>query len=403
MARTKTTNRYTGAEVNPPSTRSNQTRASREPTPPQEQPSPPPPPTSAKPSSSRGKRPMTEEPAPPPPPPRPRGSGYHSSLHPIVESDEARPPLYKSFYDEYPEESFSKTRFTMLRNYFFWKNNVIDRPLCGSFLVDLKHLKLKGLDFTDMIAYQGWTSLFNIKEPVYPDLVKEFYANMYYHNGLISSYIRKRNVYLDAERIGDILGYTDDGLTVYTSGKWDPALNLSYHDAIACICTKTSLCDGFTPTHKSLGDRHTALPYGMFLTKVFKAFFVNLDNEPYEERYSHLKGGGAVKRAAKRDLRAEKRALEAEERRARASSSRSSKAKGSGIKLLVSVVRELIQEVINMASCTSTAMDKSKSRAKVLEKYLNKLEDDHLFSEPEDEEDEEEHLDSLGEDDSDAS
>ncbi|MED6190061.1 hypothetical protein PIB30_102043 [Stylosanthes scabra] len=151
------------------------------------------------------------------------------------------------------------------------------------------------------------------------------------------------------------------------------------------------------------GDRYTALPYGMFLTKVFKAFFVNLDNEPYEERYSHLKGGGAVKRAAKRDLRAEKRALEAEERRARASSSRSSKTKGNGIKLLVSVVRELIQEVINMASCTSTAMDKSKSRAKVLEKYLNKLEDDHSFSEPEDEEDEDEHLDSLGEDDSDAS
>ncbi|MED6165909.1 hypothetical protein PIB30_104056 [Stylosanthes scabra] len=248
MARTKTTNRYTGAEVNPSSTRSNKTRASREPTPPQEQPSPPPPPTSAKPSSSRGKRPMMEEPAPPPPPPRPRGSGYHSSLHPIVESDEARPPLYKSFYDEYPEESFSKTHFTMLRNYLFWKNNVIDRLLCGSFLADLNHLKLKGLDFTDMIAYQGWTSLFNIKEPVYPDSVKEFYANMYYHNGLISSYVRKRNVYLDAERIGDILGYTDDGLTVYTSGKWDPALNLSYHDAIACICTRTSLCDGFTPT-----------------------------------------------------------------------------------------------------------------------------------------------------------
>ncbi|MED6139999.1 hypothetical protein PIB30_089002 [Stylosanthes scabra] len=180
MARTKTTNRYTGAEINPPSTRSTQTRASREPTPPQEQPSLPPPPTSVRPSSSRGKRPMTEE-AAPPPPPRPR-----------------------------------------------------------------------------------------------------------------------------------------------------------------------------------------------------------------------------VKRAAKRDLRAERRALQEEERRARASSSRSSKPKGSGIKLLVSVVRELIQEVINIASCTSTAMDKSKSRARVLEKYLNKLEDDHLFSEPEDEEDGEEHQDSQEEDDSDA-
>ncbi|MED6200190.1 hypothetical protein PIB30_082662 [Stylosanthes scabra] len=238
MARTKTTNRYSGAEINPPSTRSTQTRASREPTPPQEQPSPPPPPTSTRPSSLRGKRDMTEEPAPPPPPPRPRGSGYRSSLHPIVESDEARPPLYKSFYDEFSEESFSKNRFTMLRNYLLWKNVVIDRPLCGSFLADLKHLKLKGLDFIDMIAFQGWTSLFNIKEPVYPEL---------------------RNVYLDAERIGNILGYTDDGLTVYTSRKWNPALNLSYHDALACICTRISLSDGITPTHKSLGPVYAQL------------------------------------------------------------------------------------------------------------------------------------------------
>ncbi|MED6187233.1 hypothetical protein PIB30_074538 [Stylosanthes scabra] len=95
MARTKTTNRNTGAEIHPPSTRSAQTRASREPSPPLEQPPPPPPPTSARSNSSRGKRPMTEE--PPPPPPRYRGSEYRSLLHPIVESDEARPPLYKSF------------------------------------------------------------------------------------------------------------------------------------------------------------------------------------------------------------------------------------------------------------------------------------------------------------------
>ncbi|MED6117609.1 hypothetical protein PIB30_111541, partial [Stylosanthes scabra] len=63
---------------------------------------------------------MTEETAAPPPPPRPRGSGYHSSLHPIVESDEARPPLYKSYYDEYPEESFSKTRLIVVE-LVLWK------------------------------------------------------------------------------------------------------------------------------------------------------------------------------------------------------------------------------------------------------------------------------------------
>ncbi|MED6209919.1 hypothetical protein PIB30_059364 [Stylosanthes scabra] len=146
------------------------------------------------------------------------------------------------------------------------------------------------------------------------------------------------------------------------------------------------------------GDRNSALPYAMFLTKVFKAYFVNLDDEPYEEKFSYLKGGGVVKRTAKRDLRARKRAMEEEERRSRASSSRTRKSKGSGIKLLVTVVRELSQEVINMASCTSTTMEKSKARGKVLERYLNKLEDNHEFSEPEEEEDEEEPQDSQEED-----
>ncbi|MED6200678.1 hypothetical protein PIB30_087602 [Stylosanthes scabra] len=93
-----------------------------------------------------------------------------------------------------------------------------------------------------------------------------------------------------------------------------------------------------------------------------------------------------------KDLRAERRAIEEEERRSRASTNRTRKSKGSGIKLLVIVVRELIQEVINMVSCISTTMEKSKSRANVLERYLNKLEDDHEFSESDEEEDEDENV-----------
>ncbi|MED6129235.1 hypothetical protein PIB30_106009, partial [Stylosanthes scabra] len=98
------------AEIHPPSTWLAQARASSEPSLPLEQPPPLPPPTSARSNSSRGKRPMSEE--APPSPPRYRGSGNYSLLHPIVESDEARPPLYKSFYDDFPEESFRKTVLT---------------------------------------------------------------------------------------------------------------------------------------------------------------------------------------------------------------------------------------------------------------------------------------------------
>ncbi|MED6112724.1 hypothetical protein PIB30_064185 [Stylosanthes scabra] len=107
---------------------------------------------------------------------------------------------------------------------------------------------------------------------------------------------------------------------------------------------------------------------------------------------------------------------EEEARRSRASTSHGRKPKGIRIKLLINVVRELIQEVINVASCVSgiqddvssalsrgsTTMDKSKARAQVLERYLNKLEDDHEFSEPKEEEDEEEPQDSQEEDEDDS-
>ncbi|MED6121059.1 hypothetical protein PIB30_026547 [Stylosanthes scabra] len=96
-------------------------------------------------------------------------------------------------------------------------------------------------------------------ECVYPSLVKEFYANLNYNNGLVTSFVRRRSIYLDAKRIGEILGYEEGGLTVYTSRKWDPALNLSYHDALASIFTRISLSDGVTPTHKSLGHVYVQL------------------------------------------------------------------------------------------------------------------------------------------------
>ncbi|MED6185909.1 hypothetical protein PIB30_061680 [Stylosanthes scabra] len=102
IARTKTTNRNTGAEIHPPSTRSAQARASRSISSVGA--------TTTAASSHFGKTQLLTEEALPPPP-RYRSSGYHSLLHPIVEFDEARPPLYKSFYDEFSKESFSKKPF----------------------------------------------------------------------------------------------------------------------------------------------------------------------------------------------------------------------------------------------------------------------------------------------------
>ncbi|MED6144752.1 hypothetical protein PIB30_018425 [Stylosanthes scabra] len=149
-------------------------------------------------------------------------------------------------------------------------------------------------------------------------------------------------------------------------------------------------------------DRNTALPYGMFLTKVFQAFYVDFENESYEEKFSYLKGGGAVKKVTKRNPKAARKTVEKDEKRFRPSTSRTKKQSGTGVKVLVNVVKELIQEVLNMASYIHTGMEKSKSRAKVLGKYLERLEEDHEFLEPEEDEDDEEPLYSQEEEEEDS-
>ncbi|MED6132898.1 hypothetical protein PIB30_023155 [Stylosanthes scabra] len=174
IARTKTTNRLTRAEIPPPNTRSAQACTPREESPPSEQPPPPPPSSSTRTNKTKGKRPTSEDVPPPPLSPSTRSKRKRTM------TNEAPPP---------------------------------PPP-----------------------RYRGWTPLFDLKERVYPNLVKELYANMNYDNGLITSFVQRRNIYVDSERIGEI-----SGLTVYTSRKWDPALNLSYHDALACIYTRIPL------------------------------------------------------------------------------------------------------------------------------------------------------------------
>ncbi|MED6121060.1 hypothetical protein PIB30_026548 [Stylosanthes scabra] len=149
-------------------------------------------------------------------------------------------------------------------------------------------------------------------------------------------------------------------------------------------------------------DRNSALPYSMFLTKVFQAFYVDFENEPYEEKFSYLKGGGAVKKVTKKNPKVARKTVEEDERRFRPSTSRTKQQSGTGVKVLVNVIKELIQEVLNMASCIYTGIEKSKSRAKILGKYLERLKDDHEFSEPEDEEDDEEPLNSQEEEEEDS-
>ncbi|MED6185287.1 hypothetical protein PIB30_055554 [Stylosanthes scabra] len=117
-------------------------------------------------------------------------------------------------------------------------------------------------------------------------------------------------------------------------------------------------------------EKLIALPYGMFLTKIFESYCIDFHDEPYEQSYSQLKGGGAVKRTVKRDLAAERRAMEEEKATERASNKASSSrsSDSSQIKLL-HVATERVQ---------------------VQKKYVDKLKADHMFSDAKEEEEENE-------------
>ncbi|MED6122809.1 hypothetical protein PIB30_043399 [Stylosanthes scabra] len=254
------------------------------------------------------------------------------------------------------------------------------------------------------------------------------------------SYVKGRAIMINKAKLSGVLGYTEIGSDVCTSGNWKKSLNLSYKEALACICENPSALDGVIATHKSLGpiraqlhrikvpisfgyllmrdmddcirnEKLIALPCGMFFTKIFESYCIDFHDEPYEESYSQLKGGVVVKRIVKRDLAAERHGMEEEEVAERASNKASSSrsSNSSQVKLLLHVVEEPMAEVVFLTThmCdmskayksasgkSTTALEKSTERNKVLKKYVNKLRTDHMFSyageeEEENEEDESE-------------
>ncbi|XLU82372.1 hypothetical protein S245_005792 [Arachis hypogaea] len=175
MARTKTTARRPGVAPRP---------------------SPPPPPTnsqpsSSKPSSSRGKRPLQEDEETTHTQNRhTRSTVIDLPLRSVSEPKLSNPIAYKSFSADFSHESFDRRRFQSLMNYLFFCKDVYERKLCPPKLVNLDKLRRKGLNFTPLFAYQGWTSILSIKEKVYPDLVKQFYSNMSYKEGRIASFVK---------------------------------------------------------------------------------------------------------------------------------------------------------------------------------------------------------------------
>ncbi|QHN81999.1 uncharacterized protein DS421_20g691840 [Arachis hypogaea] len=429
MARTKTTPRYP---------------ASAKPTPPPKAiPSKPgsSKPSSAKPGSSKGKRQATEEPITEPTQPKSRSVPMRSQrgntripLQNVKEPDFG--PFDHKAHFLTSHSNYNPYRFKSAMNNDFYEKVIQYRTLCPSFLADLPSLKRKGFPFVDNLIFLDWNHLFDIKKPVYPLLVKEFYANMTYHEGTAHSYVKGRDIVLNNETISDALKYIDVGPCAYTSVKWDEGVGVSYNDALASICEHISLIDGITPTHKALGyeraqlhrivnhillpqsgsyqrvsytdtlvlyalltkteisfaylmvrymfdsvrsEKDKALPYGMFLTCIFEYFGVDLTNEKYENRHSYLKGGGSVKQN-KGPTRSERVVLDDEDDDYVPEDSSAPSTEGTSISTgkkstLLNVVRDVAQEFVSQSNHLIAISKEQRKLASKHENFLKKSKD----------------------------
>ncbi|XP_057745680.1 uncharacterized protein LOC130963595 [Arachis stenosperma] len=318
-------------------------------------------------SSGRGKnkQPAVEEeeqeshtsPTPSPPPSSPKkttpgkgskkdqGFALNDTTEPAnLESMEFRDKFRKS------HSHFDPSRFNSCTSYEFHKEVVEKRHLCTTYLVSLDNLK--NTNIPSLFELLNWKPLLLIKKPVYPGLVREFYANMRLIDGTLHSYVKRVQIALDAETIGAALGFKDEGPRAYMVEKWDTQVGISHKTVLQHICTNLSGLHGTTPTHKALGPvnsllhriithiltpqsgshnrvtfsdclilfalvtstpisfgyimirhmwdsvkstRKANLPYGMFLTGIFEYFKVDLLNEKVENDVSTIRGGGMTK------------------------------------------------------------------------------------------------------------
>ncbi|KAL4287116.1 hypothetical protein AHAS_Ahas19G0154000 [Arachis hypogaea] len=214
---------------------------------------------------TKGKRPITdEEPLTSPPfrsTSRPQGRSAPSSrlskgnkrpfFTSVKEPANHDPVAFKSHFGNHPHSYYDPLHFSSSINFEFHREIVSKRPLCSSYVADLKILVEKGIEFVKNFIYLDRNN-FEIRKPVYPDLVRVFYANIYCSKESVHSYVKDHQIYLNKKIIGGALDYYDAGVNADIFKKWDNNLGISHKDVLANICENISLMDGVTSNHRGL-------------------------------------------------------------------------------------------------------------------------------------------------------
>ena len=71
--------------------------------------------------------------------------------------------------------------------------------------VDFWFLRRDGFSIGEKIIKQGWRFFCSLSEPVYTDLVQEFYSNLVFTDGILRSIVKGIEIILNAARLGRLL------------------------------------------------------------------------------------------------------------------------------------------------------------------------------------------------------
>ena len=71
--------------------------------------------------------------------------------------------------------------------------------------IDFKFLRHDGFSIVEKLIKQGWKSFLSLSELIYIDLVKEFYLNLVFSDGILRSIMKGVQIILNATRLGRFL------------------------------------------------------------------------------------------------------------------------------------------------------------------------------------------------------
>ncbi|RVW22465.1 hypothetical protein CK203_112792 [Vitis vinifera] len=167
---------------------------------------------------------------------------------------------------------------------------------------NINFFQLQSLGFEGLFTRMGWLPVVTVYKPIFPTLVRAFYSRMTYGlGGPIRTTVRGVEIELSPESICRILDVPPVGLRVYEAKAWPTIPGFEPRKAIQRLCGLADAHGMGKPSAHSLtvpsrvlhhmicsillprvdiGTSTTrVLPYGRFLTRVFKDVGIDLSRE----------------------------------------------------------------------------------------------------------------------------